>query len=202
MSKLSTFLPKAILITTLLSLVYGPVFAQGKVVRVPIEIETELKESIRDQLGLKGISQEEIDKDAKFIAHALDLNNDGVLELIIMEKDHFGCGASGNCVAWIYQETTDGYKLLTEEDDFGGQEIIPQRTMTKGYLDLITSWHWSATETLITTYKWNGRQYKIKSDKHNIDYGLMIFLSNYININSSIFTIASLSNIIKYCSSN
>lgn len=89
----------------------------------------------------------------------IDLNHDGKPEFLV--EGVLGgmlCGAS-NCPSWIYRKTRDGYSLLLSES---GSGISVEKSSTNGYRDLRNSGHYSASETYVTIYRFDGRKYRAR----------------------------------------
>lgn len=89
----------------------------------------------------------------------IDLNHNGKPEFMV--EGVLGgmlCGAS-NCPSWIYRKTRDGYSLLLSES---GSGISVERSSTNGYRDLRNSGHYSASETYVTIYKFDGHKYRAR----------------------------------------
>jgi hypothetical protein len=89
----------------------------------------------------------------------IDLNHDGKPEFMV--EGVLGgmlCGAS-NCPSWIYRKTRDGYSLLLSES---GSGISVEKSSTNGYRDLRNSGHYSASETYVTIYRFDGRKYRAR----------------------------------------
>ncbi len=89
-------------------------------------------------------------------AEPLDLNRDGVPELVIHGIQRL-CGAS-NCIKWIYRRTSAGYERLLVA--WGTQTLEPLTSTTHGYRDLRKWQHGSAWDSGVTLYKFDGRRYR------------------------------------------
>lgn len=93
------------------------------------------------------------------------LNRETKLSLAIQGIGNCLCSATGNCEFWIYQESYNGnFRLLLHAS--GVQQFKFQRSMTNGYLDVVTYMHGSATESDISVYQFNGVQYQLKECLH------------------------------------
>lgn len=93
---------------------------------------------------------------AYLIAEPLDLNGDGVPELVIRGRNAI-CGAN-NCVAWVYGRTATGYTRLMDAGSI--QHLEPQRPRRHGYRDVMTSMHGSAWDGTLTLFRFDGRRYR------------------------------------------
>lgn len=75
------------------------------------------------------------------IADALDLNGDGVGELIVSVRSTLdGCELCGNrrCSQWLYEEWGGRHRLLLNLE--GADLVMPLRSATRGYRDLGVSY--------------------------------------------------------------
>ncbi len=90
------------------------------------------------------------------IAEPVDLNGDGVPELVIRGQGRI-CGAN-NCEVWIYGRTSTGYERLLGDEII--QTVEPLRTVSHGYRDVRTWHHGSAVDSDVTVYKFDGRRYR------------------------------------------
>lgn len=85
----------------------------------------------------------------------IDLNNDGIPEVIAQSM--VGCGATGNCMFWIFQRFPRGYRLLLKG---GAQTFTIQRTRTDGFRDIVLAMHGSATDAGLTEYRYIDGTYR------------------------------------------
>ena len=89
----------------------------------------------------------------------LDLNQDNRPEFIVHGLRQCLCSPTGNCSFWIYQRTPKGPKLLLSTH--GVQRFKFKKSRSKGFLDLVTSMHDSATSSEVSLYRFNGEVYEI-----------------------------------------
>lgn len=87
----------------------------------------------------------------------VDLNGDGVAEVIAQPVGYDFCGAVGNCRFWVFQRTDSGYRLILNGT---AQTFTVQRSRTNGYLDLVLALHDSATEQELLEYRFSAGQYR------------------------------------------
>jgi hypothetical protein len=95
----------------------------------------------------------------------IDLNNDGISEVLAQAYGmRAGCGATGNCSFWVFQETPEGFTKILDtrnRDGNGGIEVItisPNRT--EGFNDIILGDHSNASERTLYVYRYHHGQYK------------------------------------------
>lgn len=87
----------------------------------------------------------------------VDLNDDGISEVIAQGSDDLDCSPTGNCPFWIFKKSPHGYKLLL--DSFG-QTFTVQKAVTKGFHDIVVSTHHSATESGLAEFRYDGECYQ------------------------------------------
>jgi len=96
-----------------------------------------------------------------FRIEPIDLNGDSEAEISIKLIDRYWCGATGNCVIWVYREDGSGFERLLKVD--GIQHLEYPGTKSKGYLDIVGAQHSSAFESELYYYKFDGKQYRLVS---------------------------------------
>lgn len=89
----------------------------------------------------------------------LDLNGDGVPEVVCQASDDQSCSPTGNCSFWIFQKDTTGYRLLLKRAAI--QTFTIQPTQTDGYFDLVLGRHSSATEQGLFLYQFHDGRYRL-----------------------------------------
>ncbi len=107
----------------------------------------------------------------------VDLNEDGVAEVLAQATGvKTGCGATGNCAFWVFQETPTGFRKLLDtrgKDGIGGIEVFtidPSRT--NGFHDLVLGAHDSASEKTLFVYRFRDGQYSV-ADCYDADWWCM-----------------------------
>ena len=86
----------------------------------------------------------------------VDLNGDGRAEAVVSSQGRL-CGASGNCMRALYQETPGGgWRELYHT---GAQWLRPLASTTNGWPDLGDAAHFSAFESYHTTAAFDGERY-------------------------------------------
>jgi hypothetical protein len=99
----------------------------------------------------------------------VDLNSDGVPELICQASGLDLCSPTGNCAFWIFQKTLGGYRLLLSRGSV--QNFTVQPTGTSGFADLVLGIHGSATEQGLSLYRFHeGRYRKVGCYEANWQY--------------------------------
>jgi peroxiredoxin len=68
------------------------------------------------------------------------------------------CGAQ-NCAFWIYQKTGQNYELLLKGT--GSTKVEAVRASAKGYRNVVSESHASASETIVRTYRYDGSRYQL-----------------------------------------
>jgi hypothetical protein len=79
-------------------------------------------------------------------------------EILVRGSSSCLCGAQ-NCGFWIYRKAGGKYELLLK--GIGATKVQLGRDYSQGYLDVVSESHASAIETIIRTYKFDGRQYRL-----------------------------------------
>ena len=121
-------------------------------------VPPQIREHIRQDTTWQPMDEAILDSlNIRLVADRVDLNHDGVPELVVRGQGGYICGASW-CPYWIYRRTSTGYERLL---DAGNIEVLePLTTVTHGYRDVKTWMHGSAFESSLTIYKFDGRQYR------------------------------------------
>lgn len=88
----------------------------------------------------------------------IDLNGDGVAEVIAQASGDILCGATGNCTFWVFIREKNQYKMLLQEDGIQGFTVQP--TQTGGYRDLVLTRHESADWFDLYSYRFRNGQYR------------------------------------------
>ena len=88
----------------------------------------------------------------------VDLNGDGVPEVIAQPVGNYVCSPTGNCLFWDFQKAAGGYKLIGEKGAV--QTFTIQRTRTNGFFDLVLCMHGSATDRGLYVYRFRDGRYR------------------------------------------
>jgi hypothetical protein len=141
-----------------LALMAHPCSAQSRrPVKVPEEIVRDLLKDEHFRYTLEQKHEYTAEGLAKYlVAEAVDLNGDGTPELIVHGINDV-CGPYW-CAHWVYCKTKAGYRALFDAGDV--QAVEPQKAVTNGYHDLITTRHGSAWDSGFYVYKYDGKRYR------------------------------------------
>lgn len=89
----------------------------------------------------------------------VDLNGDGVSEVVTQGSGKYCCSPTGNCAFWIFEKAPSGYTLLLQRGAVQRFAIAPQRT--QGFYDIVVAMHGSATESTLRVFKYNHGHYGV-----------------------------------------
>jgi hypothetical protein len=115
---------------------------------------TRLLEALVEQF--KGESKPR-ERAARARVKPLDLNGDGVPEIVCQASDDQMCSPTGNCSFWIFGRDSGGYRLLLKKAAI--QTFTIQRNRTDGYFDVVLGMHRSATEQELFLYRFHDGRY-------------------------------------------
>jgi hypothetical protein len=89
----------------------------------------------------------------------IDLNGDGTPEIIAQPVGlGSGCGATGNCPFWIFEKTTESYKLILGAEVF--QVFTVESTVTNGFRDIVLGSHDSASQRTLSVFRYSNGKYR------------------------------------------
>jgi hypothetical protein len=88
----------------------------------------------------------------------VDLNGDGVDEIIAQPVGEYSCSPTGNCPFWVFQKAGTKYRLILEKGAVQNFSIRPART--NGYSDFVLGMHGSATEQGLFVYQFSAGRYR------------------------------------------
>lgn len=130
------------------------VLAQGKKeVQVPKEIIEQIK---RDPNLKDAIELDANGKALNLVASKLAISRTGTPVLYVHGINSI-CGAA-NCVTWLFRKSGKRYEMILDAGSV--QQLIPQKSFTKGYRDIMSSKHGSAFESYLILHKFDGKQYR------------------------------------------
>ena len=87
----------------------------------------------------------------------IDLNNDGVKEVIVRGKNSLVNSTTGNYGTWICQKVGHSYKVIFEES---AEECKVKKSVTNGYRDIFIRGHASCCSSYLSTYKFHDGKYE------------------------------------------
>jgi hypothetical protein len=92
----------------------------------------------------------------------IDLNGDGMPEVIAQAQGLGPCGGTGNCIFWIFQMRPTGIVLLldTFQSEAGFRAIAVRPWSTDGFRDIVLGSHGSATTRNIVWYRYSMDRYR------------------------------------------
>lgn len=116
----------------------------------------------RDPESFEDISDSQLKKfTGETRVESVDLNGDGTPEFIAQPRGMGPCGATGNCLLWIFQKTPRGLKVLLDSGRDGYFEMIIVRPwLTDGYHDIVLGSHSTATARELSWYKYRDGAYR------------------------------------------
>jgi hypothetical protein len=79
-------------------------------------------------------------------------------DTILVEGRGSGVCGAANCPAYILEKRGHTYRLLLDAEEV--QQVHVLNSMTKGYHDIQTNWHGSASLSGIVIYRYDGNNYK------------------------------------------
>jgi hypothetical protein len=97
----------------------------------------------------------------------IDLNSDGVPEIIVQAGDDDHYSPTGNCVFWVLKASENSYTVLLRRGSV--QSFSVETRKTNEYIDLVTSTHGSATYSDLKLFRYDGRSYRL-ADCASSDY--------------------------------
>jgi hypothetical protein len=100
----------------------------------------------------------------------IDLNSDGVPEIIVQAGDDEHCSPTSNCAFWILKKSANSYLVLLKRGNVQSFSVEPRKT--NGYADLVTGVHGSATYSGLSLYQYDGRSYRL-ADCARSDYSYL-----------------------------
>jgi hypothetical protein len=129
--------------------------------KIPEELIQQLIKDINTNKTGFRLSSEDLAilrRNLKYELH--DLNRDLRAEFFLYIDHSDWCGAGGNCSYWVYQKTSNGYKLLLAD-----KVLKVMDTVTNGYRDLESQSSVGFCDVNVqrvwtTFYKYNGNSYQ------------------------------------------
>src|SRR3954471_20753281 len=111
-----------------------------QIAKGPLARERKISAADRAQLQKMLAQQYKGESDPRKLAadtrvQLVDLNGDGVPEIIAQAVGDYFCSPTGNCAFWVFQKTTSGYRVIMEKGAAQGFTIHPNGTI--GYSDVV-----------------------------------------------------------------
>ncbi|MGP8175503.1 MAG: hypothetical protein ACLP7O_13280 [Terracidiphilus sp.] len=94
----------------------------------------------------------------------VDLNSDGIPEVIAQASGNVLCSPTGNCTIWVFMRSGGGYTLILRSNAIQTFAIRPSRT--NGFNDLVLGQHGSAYQSDLFLYRFVNGQYRRDSCYH------------------------------------
>jgi hypothetical protein len=88
----------------------------------------------------------------------IELGDKGSREVLAQGNGLGNCGATGNCIFWVFHLSPEGTKLLLEAQGF--EKVLVRPWSTNGYRDIVLSSHESAMERYHVWYKYSDGSYR------------------------------------------
>ena len=89
---------------------------------------------------------------------SISLAADGTRQILVRGSGSCLCGAQ-NCGFWIYRKKNRQDELLLK--GAGSTRVRATRNSVNGYRDIVSESHASAIETIIRTYRFDGKEYQL-----------------------------------------
>ncbi len=124
------------------------------------------RSSVRDELMFEGITERQLQRLAvKTRIELVDLTGNGSREVIAQANGLGPCGATGNCLIWVFQMAPDGIRLLLDSGAREGAfEMVTVRPWsTNGFRDIVLGTHDSASDRTLVWYKYANGSYRRSS---------------------------------------
>ncbi len=87
----------------------------------------------------------------------VDLNGDGIPEVIVQASDRESCSPTGNCPVWVFTRSGNEYKQILVKNSVQTFGICTSRT--DGFFDLVLGQHGSASEQALYIYRFANERY-------------------------------------------
>jgi hypothetical protein len=87
----------------------------------------------------------------------VDLNGDGIPEVIAQGTNKLGCSPTGNCPFWVFQKSGGEYRFLVSLGAI--QTFKIQRTRSGGFRDIVVEMHGSATQRTLRLLRYSQGKY-------------------------------------------
>jgi hypothetical protein len=88
----------------------------------------------------------------------VDLNRDGIPEVIAQGSGDESCSPTGNCALWVFMRSGNGFKLILDKGAVQSFGICSSRA--NGFNDLVLGQHGSASESEMSIYRFADGKYR------------------------------------------
>jgi hypothetical protein len=111
------------------------------------------KAEVRDTDSEEKLEESALDTRVKLV----DLDGDGIPEIIAQGAGVPECSPTGNCPFWILRKSHDAYRVLFQRGAIQTFEI--QRTRSNGFSEIVVEMHGSATERGLKLLRYSEGRY-------------------------------------------
>jgi hypothetical protein len=132
-----------------------------------ISIQLRKGKQIGNAASGKKLLNDVLETRVKFI----DLNGDGIPEVIVQGSGEYSCSPTGNCDFYVFMRSGNGYKLILEKGAVQTFTISSRRT--SGFNDLVLGQHGSAYESGQFVYRFSDGIYR-KGPCYNVSYQRLV----------------------------
>jgi len=94
----------------------------------------------------------------KLTAYRVSLRGRSDRGVLIRAANSCYCGATGNCLFWVFRAAKSGYQLLLQTDLVQDYGLLGAKTL--GYRDLVVWSHDSADRAPARLFQFDGKQYQ------------------------------------------
>lgn len=118
-----------------------------------------IAKQVEPDMGLLGFDSEQQLNDAVLDTRVemVDLNGDGIPEVIAQGTDKEGCSPTGDCPFWVFQKSAREYRLLVSVPAI--QTFQVNRTSSDGFRDIVVEMHGSTTERTLRMLRYTRGKY-------------------------------------------
>jgi hypothetical protein len=95
---------------------------------------------------------------AKLTAYLVSLHGRDGSGVLVRAANLCYCGATGNCLFWVFRATASGYQLLLKTDNVQDFGLLASKTL--GYRDLVVWSHDSAQRSPARLFQFDGKEYQ------------------------------------------
>lgn len=137
-----------------LRIIKGPSPEEHKALIEAISIQLRADKLIGNAASEKELLNNVLETRVKII----DLNRDGIPEVIVQGSGEISCSPTGNCYFYVFKKSGNGYKLILEREAVQTFAITSKRT--NGFNDLVLRQHGSAYESDAIVFRFIDGKYR------------------------------------------